>query len=148
MGVRTIDSAPKRPSLTRSLCEFRLHHGTLLSDSKRPGFPSKHYACCTASAVPVHCSGPRKPSFTVVALCSAIPGGRASSAVIRSPECFPANCFQIPVLEKIPKVLLHVISHLSIHLWSQILYVFSCPVSSSVRPNCSHPFETAPYILR
>ena len=41
--------------------------------------------------------------------------------VIRSPESFSANCFQMLVLEKIPKVSLLVISHLSRHSWSRIL---------------------------
>ena len=60
---------------------------------------------------------------------------RTVSAVSRSPECFPANCFQILVLEKIPKVLLLVISHLPIHLWSRILPVSTVhflPLSSRI----------------
>ena len=43
------------------------------------------------------------------------------------PECFPATCFQIQVLEGTPNVLLLVISHLSIHLWSRILFRFLVP---------------------
>ena len=37
---------------------------------------------------------------------------------------FPGKCFQILVWEKIPTVLLLVISHLSIDLWTRILSVF------------------------
>ena len=77
-------------------------------------------------------------------------GIELSWAVIRSPECFSADCFQMQVLENIPKVLLLENSHLIIHLWSRILLfhdVFLVPFSSSVKPNCSHLFEPAPQIL-
>ena len=47
----------------------------------------------------------------------------------QSPECFSANCFQMQVLEKIPKVLLLENSHLIIHLWSRLSFqeVFLVP---------------------
>ena len=44
-----------------------------------------------------------------------------SRTVIRSPECFSANCFQMQVLEKIPTVSLRENSHLIIRNWSRIL---------------------------
>ena len=49
-----------------------------------------------------------------------------------------ASCFQMLVLEEIPKVVLLVTSHMSIHLWSRILSVFLVPSSSFVKPNCPH----------
>ena len=69
-----------------------------------------------------------------------------SSQTLRSPECFPANCFQMPVLEKIPKKLTSCeFTLFSIPLFtdSPLSRVLSCPFSSSVKPNCSHQFETA-----
>ena len=44
-----------------------------------------------------------------------------SRTVIRCAECFSANCFQMQVLEKIPKVLLLEDSRLIIHIRSRIL---------------------------
>ena len=64
---------------------------------------------------------PRTPCTTSLAQ----PSHRPSSYRRKGfPECVPAICFQIQDLEGIPKFLLVVISHMSAHLWSRILYVF------------------------
>ena len=54
-------------------------------------------------------------------------------------KCFPANCFHMQVLEKIPKVLLLVIPLLSIHLRSRILSVFLVPFLPLTNWIVQHP---------
>ena len=76
-----------------------------------------------------------------------------SRTVIRSSECVSVNCFQILVLEKIPEVLLLVISRLSKHHWSRYFFLVNLSTSCYlqinwlalfflVKPNCSHQFVT------
>ena len=69
----------------------------------------------------------------------------SSRTVIRSPECFPAQCFQTLVLEKTPKGSLLVNSLFSFPLFTDSTFsrVLSCPFSSSVKPNCAQKLETA-----
>ena len=53
-----------RPSSTITLCEYRFRRNSLLCDSSRPSFTSRHCDCCTAGAVHTLCSGPQRSSFT------------------------------------------------------------------------------------
>ena len=63
-GTAAACPGPTWPSFTRSLREFRFRRGTLLCNSRRPSFTSKHCDCCINGTGCALCSGPRRPSFT------------------------------------------------------------------------------------
>ena len=97
--------------------------------------PRQEWSC--SSYLPIPCTRTMrlsKPLWT-----------ESSRTVIRRPECFPAKCFQILVLEKKPKGSLLVNSLFRVPLFTDSTFsrVLSCPFSFSVKPNCAHQFETA-----
>ena len=57
-------SGPKGPSFTGGHCEFGFCRGTVICDSRRPGFNSRHSGCCGFGAGHATCSGPRRPIST------------------------------------------------------------------------------------
>ena len=61
---RATSPGPLISSFTGTLREFRLRRGTLLCNSMKPSFTSRHCVCSSDGAARTIDSGPKTPSFT------------------------------------------------------------------------------------